>query len=176
MIVSDFAEGDHPPALPSVRTLERFVTAAATAIPLRGQVSVLITTDKKIRKLNRHYRGKNKPTDVLSFPAAQPKKPVRLSNRIAGDLAISIDMASRQALLLDHPLSTELKVLILHGLLHLAGYDHEADKGEMARRELVLRRKFRLPGGLIERTEEPGRDTKPGRSIAQRSRRTRSTS
>jgi probable rRNA maturation factor len=153
MIVTDFAEGDHPPALPSARTLERFLTNAAAAIPLRGQVSVLITSDKSIRKLNRQYRGKNRPTDVLSFPAVQPEKPARGKIRVAGDLAISIDMASRQALLLDHPLSTELKVLILHGLLHLAGYDHEADNGEMLSREVLLRRTLRLPGGLIERTE-----------------------
>ena len=175
MIVTDFAEGDHPPSLPSARTLERFLTSASAAIPLRGQVSVLITTDKNIRRLNREFRGKNKPTDVLSFPAAQPEKPARGRNRVAGDLAISIDMASRQALVLDHSLSTELKVLILHGLLHLAGFDHEVDKGEMAARELVLRRKLRLPGGLIERTEQP-RHAKPlDRSLAQRSRRTRST-
>lgn len=153
MIVTDFAEGDHPPALPAARTLERFLTTAAAAIPLRGQVSVLITSDKPIRKLNRQYRGKNKATDVLSFPAAEPDGGHR--TRVAGDLAISVDMAARQALLLDHPLATELKVLMLHGLLHLAGFDHEADKGEMAARERVLRRKLRLPGGLIERTETP---------------------
>ena len=149
MIVTDFGEGDHPPALPAARTLSRFVTAAAAAIPLRGEVSILITGDRSIRRLNREFRNKNKPTDVLSFPAAKSGT----IERIAGDLAISVDMASRQALALDHPLATELKVLILHGMLHLAGFDHEADKGEMAARELFLRRKFRLPGGLIERTE-----------------------
>ena len=152
MIVTDFAEGDHPPSLPTARTLERFLTAATTAIPLRGQVSVLITGDKVIRRLNRQYRGKNKATDVLSFPAAATANGKR--RQVAGDLAISIDMAARQALMLEHPLATELKVLMLHGLLHLAGFDHEADKGQMAARELVLRRKLRLPGGLIERTEK----------------------
>ncbi len=151
MIVTDFAEGDHPPALPAARTLERFLNAAAAAIPLRGQVSVLITSDKMIRKLNRRFRGKNKATDVLSFPAADVKSSRK--DRIAGDLAISVDMAARQALLLEHSLATELKVLMLHGLLHLAGFDHELDKGQMAARELILRRKLRLPGGLIERTQ-----------------------
>ena len=152
MIVTDLAEGDHPPPLPAARTLERFLAAAAAAIPLRGQVSVLITSDKVIRKLNRQFRGKNKATDVLSFPAADVK--LRGRARVAGDLAISIEMAARQALLLKHPLATELKVLMLHGLLHLAGFDHETDKGQMAARELLLRRKLRLPGGLIERTED----------------------
>jgi probable rRNA maturation factor len=128
------------------------VTAAAAAIPLRGEISVLITSDRGIRRLNRDYRKKNKPTDVLSFPAA---KAAGRRVRIAGDLAISVDMASRQALALDHSLGTELKVLILHGMLHLAGLDHESDKGEMAARELQLRRKLRLPGGLIERSEAP---------------------
>ena len=154
MIVTDFGEGDHPPALPAARTLSRFVTLAAAAIPLRGEVSVLITSDRSIKRLNREYRKKNEATDVLSFPAAQPKKSPSRHKRIAGDLAVSVDMASRQALALNHSLATELKVLILHGLLHLAGFDHEADKGEMAARELVLRRKLRLPGGLIERTNE----------------------
>ena len=152
MIVTDFAEGDHPPALPAARTLERFLTTAAAAIPLRGEVSVLITTDKAVRRLNRQYRGKNKATDVLSFPAAAPGKGRR--TQIAGDLAISVDMAARQALALEHSLATELKVLMLHGLLHLAGFDHEVDKGQMAARELLLRRKLRLPGGLIERTAD----------------------
>lgn len=161
MIVTDFAEGDHPPALPAARTLQRFLDAASAAIPLRGQVTVLITGDRGIRKLNRQYRGKNKATDVLSFPASQPEKVRRTQPRIAGDLAISIDMAARQALALEHSLAIELKVLMLHGLLHLAGFDHEADKGEMAARELLLRRKLRLPGGLIERTEKSAKPRKP---------------
>ena len=160
MIVTDLAEGDHPPPLPAARTLERFLAAAAAAIPLRGQVSVLITSDKVIRKLNRQFRGKNKATDVLSFPAADVK--LRGRARVAGDLAISIEMAARQALLLKHPLATELKVLMLHGLLHLAGFDHETDKGQMAAHELVLRRKLRLPGGLIERTEDTAPATEEG--------------
>lgn len=167
MIVTDFAEGDHPPALPAARTLERFLSVAAAAIPLRGQVSVLITGDRFIRKLNRQYRGKNKPTDVLSFSAAAPVQGRK--GKIAGDLAISVDTAARQALLLGHPLATELKVLMLHGLLHLAGFDHEADEGEMAARELKLRRKLRLPCSLIERTEDTAppqkRVPRPGKAI-----------
>jgi probable rRNA maturation factor len=102
-----------------------------------------------LRSLNRRFRGKNKATDVLSFPvdATAPG-----AEDIAGDLAISVPTARRQAAGQGHSLSTEVKVLILHGLLHLAGYDHEADTGQMARRERVLRGKLRLPLGLIERT------------------------
>ena len=113
---------------------------------MRGQVTVLLTTDAAIRKLNRQFRGVDKPTDVLSFPAADQG-----SGQVAGDLAISIPTAKRQAQEQGHSLSMEVKVLILHGLLHLAGYDHESDGGQMARRERVLRGRLGLPQGLIER-------------------------
>ena len=136
--------------LPSARTLARFLAQAQAAVRLRGQVTVLLTTDAAIRKLNRQFRGKNKATDVLSFPAEGPG-----SQEIAGDLAISVTTALGQAAEQGHSLSTEIKVLILHGLLHLAGYDHEADNGQMARRERLLRAHLRLPQGLIERAEAP---------------------
>jgi probable rRNA maturation factor len=134
--------------LPSARTLARFLTEAQAAVRLGGLITVLLTTDAALRNLNRRFRGKNKPTDVLSFPAdaAMPGP-----EKIAGDLAISVPTALRQAIEQGHPLSTEIKVLILHGLLHLAGYDHEADSGQMARRERLLRARLRLPQGLIER-------------------------
>lgn len=160
MIVTDFGEDDHPPALPAARTLERFIATAAKAIPLPGDLSVLITNNQGIRRLNRRYRGKNKPTDVLSFPAGP-----EAAAAIAGDIAISFDMAARQALVLEHTLAVELKILILHGMLHLSGLDHEKDKGEMAARETALRRKLRLPGGLIERTQgEPITGRSPART------------
>ena len=132
--------------LPSARTLARFLAAAQAAVRLKGQVTVLLTTDAAIRRLNRQFRGQNKATDVLSFPAEGPG-----AEEMAGDLAISVTTALRQAREQDHPLSTEIKVLILHGLLHLAGYDHEADSGKMARRERLLRARLHLPQGLIER-------------------------
>ena len=135
--------------IPGARTLAGFLRDAQSAAKLRGQVTVLLTTDTAIRRLNRQFRGKNKATDVLSFPANAPG-PLK----IAGDLAISIPTALRQAGERGHSLTIEIKVLMLHGLLHLAGYDHETDKGEMARREQKLRAKLRLPHGLIERTEE----------------------
>jgi len=134
--------------LPSTRTLARFYTAARMAVRLRGQVNVLLTTDAAVRRLNRSFRGIDRTTDVLSFPAVA--SPVA-SEQIAGDLAISVPTARRQAAEQGHSLSTEIKVLILHGLLHLAGYDHESDSGQMARRERLLRARLRLPQGLIER-------------------------
>ncbi len=145
--------------LPSARTLSRFLATAQQAVRLKGQVTVLLTTDAAIRKLNRQFRGKNKATDVLSFPASGVG-----AEGVAGDLAISVTTALGQAAEQGHSLSTEIKVLVLHGLLHLAGYDHEADDGKMARRERTLRAKLNLPQGLIERSKtaaQPPRRGKP---------------
>ena len=134
--------------LPSARTFARFLAKAQAAVRLRGQVTVLLTGDAVLRSLNRRFRGKNKATDVLSFPSEHL---VPGAEKIAGDLAISVETALRQAAEQGHAPATELKVLILHGLLHLAGYDHETDAGEMERRERSLRARLRLPSGLIER-------------------------
>jgi probable rRNA maturation factor len=138
--------------LPTPRTFARFLAIAQLAVRLRGQVTVLLTTDQAIRSLNRRFRGKNKATDVLSFPADAT---LHGPEKIAGDLAISVPTALRQAIEQGHSLSTEIKVLILHGLLHLAGHDHETDTGQMARRERLLRARLRLPQGLIERAAAP---------------------
>lgn len=135
--------------LPSTRTLARFLTQAQTLVRLKGQVTVLLTTDAAIRKLNRKFRGKNKATDVLSFPAEGIG-----TEQLAGDLAISVPTALEQARGQGNTLAIEIKVLILHGILHLAGYDHESDEGRMARREHALRSKLGLPQGLIERAGE----------------------
>lgn len=97
--------------------------------------------------LNARFRGKRMATDVLSFPG--PKA----VNDCAGDIAISLDIATRNARSLGHSVGDEVRILVLHGLLHLAGYDHEDDNGEMARREKTLRKKLGLPSGLIERSE-----------------------
>jgi probable rRNA maturation factor len=134
--------------LPSARTLARFLAAAQAAVRLRGQVSVLLTTDLEVRRLNRRFRGINRATDVLSFPAAAAPPS---AEQLAGDLAISVPTARRQAAGHGHSLSVEIKVLMLHGLLHLAGYDHEADDGQMARKEKLLRARLGLSHGLIER-------------------------
>ncbi len=100
-----------------------------------------------MRQLNRRFRRKDKATDVLSFPAGN-----QFSELSAGDLAISAQIAAANARRMGHSTSNEIKVLILHGMLHLAGYDHETDNGEMAREEQRLRKSLGLPTALIERS------------------------
>lgn len=142
-----------PHSAPSKPTLTRFLNRARTAIRLRGSVDVLLTSDAELKRLNQTFRNKNQPTDILSFPA-DPIPGLPLAHQHAGDLALSLDTAARQAAAHGHSLATELRILLLHGLLHLAGLDHESDTGEMAARESELRIRFRLPNTLIARTEE----------------------
>ena len=123
--------------------LERFLVRARRAAGLAGEVNVLLTGNAEMRRLNREFRGQDRETDVLSFPAS--------ANGAGGELAISATMAASNARLLGHSAGKEVQVLILHGLLHLAGYDHERDHGRMARKEAQLRRALGLPVGLIER-------------------------
>jgi probable rRNA maturation factor len=156
-----------PPRSPTVarryplnqRELSQFAGRAVRAAGVRGTISVLLTGDDRIRELNRQFRKKNTATDVLSFPAIEWEAGNGPKNRSAGDLAISLDTAGRQAEAFGHSLATEVKVLILHGALHLAGYDHEADSGEMARLEAKLRKEFGLPAGLIQRSSSAKRPT-----------------
>lgn len=102
----------------------------------------LIATDAELRALNRRFRGKDAPADVLSFPAW---------NGAAGEIAISFDRAAEQAARIGHSVEAELQILMLHGLLHLAGMDHETDQGEMARAERRWRKRLGLPDSLTER-------------------------
>jgi probable rRNA maturation factor len=121
----------------------------------RGRtITCLIANDPEVRRLNRLFRGKDQPTDVLSFP---PAKPNGLAGGLAGDIAISIDRARIQAAEHGHSLADELRILMLHGALHLAGMDHASDSGEMARAESRWRKKLGLPNGLIERAKLPTR-------------------
>jgi probable rRNA maturation factor len=113
----------------------------------RGAVSVALVSDARIRALNRTYRRKDYATDVLSFPAPQSL----VHSPCLGDIVIARGVARRQAREARHSEQTELRVLALHGLLHLLGYDHENDKGTMRRVEARLRRKGGLREGLIER-------------------------
>ncbi|HLI64460.1 MAG TPA: rRNA maturation RNase YbeY [Terriglobales bacterium] len=127
----------------SRQALARFAAQAAHAVKLRGEVHIRITSSREMKALNLRFRKKNQATDVLSFPAGMAK--------IAGDIAISEEIAAANAAELGHSVEAELKVLILHGLLHLAGHDHERDDGEMYAQEAELRRRFKLPLGLTER-------------------------
>jgi probable rRNA maturation factor len=128
--------------------LARFVTRASRAARLRGAVNVLLTSNRELRALNSRFRGKDTPTDVLSFAPV-----FGMGNAFAGDVAISAEMAAHNARLLGHSPAEEIKILALHGMLHLAGYDHERDHGEMARTEERLRKSLRLPAGLIDRRQ-----------------------
>jgi probable rRNA maturation factor len=109
----------------------------------RGAMTVAIVSDARVRALNHQYRKKDKATDVLSFPSEE--------SGFLGDVVIASGVAARQAREAGHSLATELRVLALHGLLHLLGYDHERDDGRMARLERRLRKRGGLREGLIER-------------------------
>jgi probable rRNA maturation factor len=126
--------------------LARFLARARRAAGLKGTVNVLLTTSAEIKSLNRRFRGKDKPTDVLSFPAEPEAR-----KQLAGEIAISAEIATKNARALGHSPPDEVKILVLHGVLHLRGYDHECDNGQMAKREKQLRAKLHLPDGLIER-------------------------
>lgn len=150
----------------SARALSRFATQAQRAVGLRGEVNIRVASSRELQELNRRFRRKNQPTDVLSFPSETPK--------LAGDIAISGEIAAANAVELGHSTEAEVKVLILHGLLHLAGYDHETDDGEMQTRETTLRRKLGLPVGLIERTHRNPLKSSPGRKPSAKSARSSS--
>jgi len=140
---------DHSGASSQIRAagLERFLRAAQRMVGISGEVNLLLTSSAEMRRLNRKFRGQDKPTDVLSFPVVHIGR-----DKHAGDVAISTEIARSNARTLGHSLETELKVLLLHGLLHLAGHDHETDHGQMAALEQRLRAKLKLPTGLIERS------------------------
>ena len=144
--------------------LLRFLRLARAAVGLEGEVHVLLADDATLRRLNRQFRSKDKATDVLSFPAGASTA-FFAEKELAGDLAISLETAARQAKKFGHALGDEVRVLMLHGLLHLAGFDHEQDEGQMAARERELRSELGLPGGLIERVHER---TTPARKAARK--------
>ncbi len=154
----------------SEAALARFVGRAARAIRLRGTVNVLLTGNRELQGLNRRFRGKDQATDVLSFPSTAES-----ADSTAGEIAISVDMATANSKLLGHSPAEELKILALHGMLHLAGYDHERDNGAMARKEERLRQSLGLPTGLIKRTEsvEAGGNSRKSRKNAVRGTATR---
>jgi probable rRNA maturation factor len=136
---------EHPTSIlfqhpsPKVRRTElrRFLHDLVQEILPGQSVACLIASDAELQKLNQEFRGKNYATDVLSFPP--------------GDIAISFDRAAAQAAELGHGVEDELRILLLHGVLHLAGMDHETDGGVMKRTEARWRKRLGLPSGLIER-------------------------
>src|SRR5262249_49187568 len=130
-------------------SVSRFIVAAARLVKLRGVVTVLLTSSNEVRALNLRFKGKNRATDVLSFSAPA------FARGCAGDIVISADIARRNAHALRNSPADEVKILVLHGILHLAGYDHESDSGEMAQKELRFRKQLGLPASLIERESGP---------------------
>jgi probable rRNA maturation factor len=142
--------------------LMRFATRARQAAGLKGSVDILVTSSREMKALNRRFCGKDRATDVLSFPASAEgfvrngaqRKNAR--KEFAGEIAISAEIAAQSARALGHSAAEEVKVLVLHGLLHLRGYDHERDDGQMSRREKQLRMRLGLPSGLIERSGVAG--------------------
>lgn len=144
--MSEDKSGDDIPLL--FRTSRRLPRKALRAyfddvvrrVARRRRITCLITGDRDLRRWNRRFLGKNYATDVLSFPSDG-----------GGEIAISADRAAAQASEYGHPFADEIRILMLHGVLHLAGMNHETDAGEMARAELRWRRKLGLPAGLIER-------------------------
>ncbi len=132
--------------------LARWLAGTAPAAA-RGTVTLVLAEDAEVRRLNRTWRGIDAATDVLSFPADSSAPRPRGVPRHLGDIVIATGVARAQALDAGHSLTTELRVLALHGLLHLLGHDHETDDGQMARVERRLRRKGGLPLGLIDREQ-----------------------
>jgi len=124
------------------RELRDFFHDVVRRVARGRRIACLITDDRELRRLNRVFRGQNYATDVLSFPSDG-----------GGEIAISLDRAMEQAREYGHGVADEVRILMLHGVLHLAGMDHEADAGEMARAEIRWRRRLGLPTGLIERAK-----------------------
>jgi probable rRNA maturation factor len=148
---------EHPSRRIRRRELRLFLANLAQRLGKGRAVTCLITRDRRLRAMNRTFRGKDYVTDVLSFPANYDCSSHQGS---LGELAISLDRAAHQAAALGHSVEEELRLLILHGMLHLAGLDHETDRGEMARAEIRWRKRLGLPVGLVERGSIIGVSTK----------------
>ncbi len=131
------------PASLDLDSLESFAQTLRKRVARGREFHCLLTGDAELQSLNRQFRKKDEPTDVLSFPSGIPDP--------AGDIAISLARARAQAREWGHPLEDEVRILMLHGVLHLLGMDHETDAGEMRRTEARWRKKLDLPDGLIER-------------------------
>jgi probable rRNA maturation factor len=145
--------------------IERFARTLQKDVAKGQAFDILVTGDAELRRLNREFRGMDYATDVLSFPAGpEPLTNVRGSDGMLpteprpsgsgsflGDIAISLGRARAQAREFGHTIEQEIQILMLHGVLHLCGHDHESDSGAMARAEKRWRASLGLPNGLIER-------------------------
>lgn len=132
-----------PRALPRA-SVTRLAAALEGAVTGGRRFTVLVAGDSELRRLNRQFLGRDYPADVLSFPEPGP-------DGFLGEIALSVDRAAAQAAERGHTLPEEVGILLLHGVLHLVGFDHEKDRGKMARAERRFRRQLGLPAGLIER-------------------------
>jgi probable rRNA maturation factor len=126
------------------RELNAFAWTVCRRVAQDRRFCCLLTDDEALRRMNRRFRGLDEPTDVLSFPVATPGGEL-------GDIAISVERAREQAAEYGHDLMTEIRVLLLHGVLHLLGHDHASDGGKMRRMEARWRWQLGLPEGLVER-------------------------
>lgn len=129
------------------RALREFARALTARVTKGASFTCLIANDRELQRLNRDFLGHDYPTDVLSFPAADPDAGL-------GEIAISVERAAAQAAEFGHSMLDEIRILMLHGVLHLAGMDHERDSGEMERAEEQLRVALNLPRALIGRVSE----------------------
>ena len=129
----------------SRRSVRAFVKRLEAEVAGGRAFGCMLACDQELRRLNREFRKQDHPTDVLSFPAEQP------SQGFLGEIAISFETARLQALQYGHSLDEEIEILMLHGLLHLLGMDHETDRGRMLNAERKWRASLGLPAGLIER-------------------------
>jgi probable rRNA maturation factor len=130
--------------------LKGFVARLTSELCGGRAFTCLLTGDAELERLNREFLGHAVPTDVLSFPSGEDAGPL-------GEIAISLDRAAAQAAEFGHTVEEEVRVLMLHGALHLLGHDHETDQGQMRRVESRWRRKLELPTGLIARAHAPRR-------------------
>ena len=131
------------PASLDLPALEAFAEVLLTRVARKKEFHCRITNDAELQSLNNQFRGKDYPTDVLSFPSGEPGS--------LGDIALSLNRARAQARQFGHSVEDEIRILLLHAVLHLTGLDHETDSGEMKRAEIRWRRKLNLPAALIER-------------------------
>ena len=144
-----------PPATLDRTVLESFAEILHARVARGNLFHCRITNDTELQALNRTFRRKNYATDVLSFPGVEERRADRKSAPpYLGDIAISLQRARAQARQWGHSIEDEIRILMLHGVLHLKGMDHDGDSGEMARTETRWRRKLGLPAGLIERVAE----------------------